>query len=415
MKSVAALHLMLALLVSCVWVCGAAKGFSGNKGLQRETPVNPKLDPDSHKLFFGKDYPDDDASKHMKPTFGHPYPALQDTSDYDKDYVKDENHDDGEWKAQMTYDLLRTKISKTHQEYIKAKQSEEDIRSQVDTAQKNEANAAQATRDAEKRAATAKETVERAQEAQRRLLAEGASGSGEGDAEARKAQAEVDAAMDAVKKEIKDLEGCRAELEAAREELRRLLAKEEERQAEANNAQAQVKLLVKQNEKLVANETMQQQQTKTRTEGKSMEGTNADQWGKESLKQKTADEVEQRELQQGEVEAQAAVLEARAREFEAEEARQKAEQAELARKAADEEARHREAQVQFEDQKRDLQHTSDELSQAAAKLKAYRHDDANSGSLRKPVGNIKNGATPANFGALPPLMMMSLVTIVFLQ
>lgn len=212
--------------------------------------------------------------------------------------------------------------------------------------------------------------------------------------------------MDKVKKEIKDLEGCRAELEAARQELKDLLAKEEERRAEFNKAQAQVKLLVKQNEKLGANSTQIQSTSK--------DGTAVDGWGKEALKHKTTDEVEQRELQQGEVEAQAAVLEARAREFEAEEARQKAEQAELARKAADEESRHREAQIQYEDQKRDLQHTADELGEAAAKLKSYRHDDNNSGSLRKApgAGNIKAGAMPVKTLSLSSLLVISVVTTV---
>jgi len=407
MKSSVAMRLLLVLQVSVMLVCGAMKGHKNSNGLQRATPVNPKLGPDSHDHFFGKDYPDDkDASKHKKPNFGHPYPALQDTSDYEKDYVKDENRDDGEWKAQMTYDLLRTKIAKTDEEYKKAKQNEEDIRAQVETAQKNEANAEQATRDAETRAAKSKEVVDRAREAQRRLIDEGAAGGKEGDDEAKKAQAEVDTAMDTVKKEIKDLEGCRAELEAARQELKELLAKEEERKAEFNKAQTQVKLLANQNQKSAANTTLQQQTNKFK-DGKTVDG-----WGKE---QKITDEVEQRELQQGEVEAQAAVLEARAREFEAEGARQKAEQAELARKAADEEAKHREAQVQYEDQERDLQHTSHELGEAAAKLKAYRHDEEQSGSLRKPTGNMKAGAKPANLGSLPSLLTMSVLMMVILQ
>jgi len=390
-------------------VCEAFQGIKSNKGLHRATPVNPKLDPDSHKLFFGKDYPDDeDSSHHTKPNFGHPYPAMQDTADYDKDYVKDENHDDGEWKAQMTYDLLRSKISKTKEEYMKAKGNEESVRSQVETAQKNEANAAQATRDAEARAARAKEAVERAQEAQRRLRDQAASGSGEGDAEARAAQAEVDAAMDKVKKEIKDLEGCRAELEAAREQLKELLAKEDERRAEAERAQAEVKLLVKQNGGKTSNSTLQQQ-----TEHNSKEGTVVDGWGKEALKKKITDEVEQKELQQGEVEAQAAVLEVRAREFEAEEARQRAEQAELSRKAADEDARHREAQVEYEDEQRELDHTSSKLDEAATKLKTFRHGDSNSGSLRKPLGNVKNSAVPANFGLLQFVLLTSVAMVPF--
>jgi len=404
MKSAVALHLLLVLQVSV-----AAMSRNSNKRLHRGTPVNPKLDPDSHKLFFGKDYPDDeDASKHAPTKFGHPYPALQDTSDYDKDYVKDENHDDGEWKAQMTYDLLRAKIAKAKEEYRKTQKNEKDIRSQVDAAKKNEANAAQATQDAEARAAKAKEGVEKAQEAQRRLQAGAASGSGEGNAEEKKAQAEVDAAMDKVKKEIKDLEGCRGELEAAREQLKELLAKEGDRRTEANKAQAEVKLLVKQNATQSTNQTKQQQQTLL----KSKEGTAVDGWGKEATKHKATDEMEQRELQQGEADAQAAVLEARAREFEAEEARQKAQQAELARKAADEEARHREAQVQFEEQKRDFKHTSDELDKAASKLKAFRGNDNNSGFLRRPGGgNIRSGAMPANFGSLLSFLVMSAMTV----
>merc|ERR1719373_1448943 len=73
--------------------------------------ISPGLEPTSHKRFFDKDYPADHravADEHYY--FGHPYPAVQDTSDYDRDFVKDENDDGGKWQVQMDYDILRRKI-----------------------------------------------------------------------------------------------------------------------------------------------------------------------------------------------------------------------------------------------------------------------------------------------------------------
>merc|ERR1711881_515397 len=74
--------------------------------------ISPAVD-SSDKKFFDKDYPADRrpvADKYY--VFDHPYPAVQDSGDYDKDYVKDENSDGGRWKAQMDYDTLRSKIRK---------------------------------------------------------------------------------------------------------------------------------------------------------------------------------------------------------------------------------------------------------------------------------------------------------------
>ena len=81
------------------------------------SPLNPNLEPKSSKKFFGKDYPVDHhpvADEHYK--FGHPYPAVMDSSDYDSDFVKDENSDGGKWDAQMNYDILRQKVTAADKE-----------------------------------------------------------------------------------------------------------------------------------------------------------------------------------------------------------------------------------------------------------------------------------------------------------
>ena len=39
-------------------------------------------------------------------------PHPQDHASFDADYVKDENSDNGEWKAQYEYDLMRSKVQK---------------------------------------------------------------------------------------------------------------------------------------------------------------------------------------------------------------------------------------------------------------------------------------------------------------
>ena len=59
--------------------------------------------------------------------FNHPYPAVQDSNDFDFDFVKDENSDGGRWAAQMEYDTLRSKIraAKNKMDALKAKMDQE--------------------------------------------------------------------------------------------------------------------------------------------------------------------------------------------------------------------------------------------------------------------------------------------------
>merc|ERR1719478_1833916 len=75
-----------------------------------------------------KDYPFDKRSitdEHY--VFDHPYPAVQDSGDFDRDFVKDENSDGGLWDAQMRYDTLRAKIikEKAKMEKLKKKMEKE--------------------------------------------------------------------------------------------------------------------------------------------------------------------------------------------------------------------------------------------------------------------------------------------------
>jgi len=60
---------------------------------------------------FEKDLKVDDRPQVGTLHFKHPYPTVQDSEDFDKDFVKDENTDNGEYTAQSEYDSLRHKVT----------------------------------------------------------------------------------------------------------------------------------------------------------------------------------------------------------------------------------------------------------------------------------------------------------------
>lgn len=90
--------------------------------------ISPELHPESSKKFFDKDYPFDKRPSADSLHFKHPYPVVQDSHDFDTDFVKDENSDNGNWKAQETYDKLRQKLAKEKRDLAKAlaKKNEEE-------------------------------------------------------------------------------------------------------------------------------------------------------------------------------------------------------------------------------------------------------------------------------------------------
>ena len=102
--------------------------------------ISPTLSPKEDSKFFGPpfpaDYPSDGnprlpISKH----FDHPYPIVQDPSNFDKDFVKDENGDNGEWEAQFTYDKLRGQIRKMKKAVDSAKKRSESERKEMSKAE----------------------------------------------------------------------------------------------------------------------------------------------------------------------------------------------------------------------------------------------------------------------------------------
>jgi len=83
--------------------------------------ISPGLHPASDKQFMGKDYPDDGRAFDVsKQGFKPPYPSVQESDEFDKDYVKDENRDNGEWSAQMEYDMARAKVRRAKADLAKA-------------------------------------------------------------------------------------------------------------------------------------------------------------------------------------------------------------------------------------------------------------------------------------------------------
>merc|ERR1719253_2462212 len=103
--------------------------------LKENKRIAPKLEPESSKKFFDKDLPDDKRPKVDVLHFKHPYPVVQDSDEFDKDFVKDENSDDGSFKAQSEYDRLRHKLLKEKADVaaaLKAKdQAEKELREAV--------------------------------------------------------------------------------------------------------------------------------------------------------------------------------------------------------------------------------------------------------------------------------------------
>merc|ERR1719498_1511523 len=103
-----------------------------------------------------KDFPFDKRSitdEHY--VFDHPYPAVQDSGDFDKDFVKDENSDGGKWETQMTYDTLRAKI-------IREKAKLEELKKKMDSEYKEWQSAKEASGATAEELEKAKKEVEAA-------------------------------------------------------------------------------------------------------------------------------------------------------------------------------------------------------------------------------------------------------------
>lgn len=178
-------------------------------GLRRQEPLSPALSPEDHDKFFDHDYPDDGRPKATKAfNFQHPFPHVQDSEDYDKDFVKDENSDGGEWKAQSVYDALRTKMQGSDAALEAAKATELSEQKKLEELMAKQKALEAAVDDAAKRAADADAAKEDAADALK----------GVG----------MDGAVAEVNKESTSLEDCKQRLAEAREKLRKQMAERDE-------------------------------------------------------------------------------------------------------------------------------------------------------------------------------------------
>jgi len=188
--------------------------------------VPPLEDVSSDKEFMSKDYPDDlrpGVRNFKRYDWDHPYPIVQEDAQYDKDYVKDENNDSGEWSAQHDYDVIRSKIAKTKSRVDDLKRRIEAMGGDIDAIRAEELAAEKAAKGAEGDADAARKN------------ANGANGN------SAKLEGEEDGAAGGVKGEMTDLEKCKEELRKVEEELKRLLREKDSKNGDANAAEMALK------------------------------------------------------------------------------------------------------------------------------------------------------------------------------
>jgi len=196
---------------------------------QQVQRISPSLDPKSDEKFFKTDYPDDLKPK-ARDAFQYPHPIVQDSGEYDRDYIKDENSDGGEWKAQETYDKIRSKIAEVAAAEVKAQKKDEDAKEVYEAAKKAEAEAAEKVKEAKDNAEQGHEKVKKAKEsAEEAEKAEEKAGNSTTGAQS----SAVEEAVKSVEKEMKDLENCKKQLADAQAKLKELMgenanAKEEQ-------------------------------------------------------------------------------------------------------------------------------------------------------------------------------------------
>merc|ERR1719478_1660884 len=102
--------------------------------------VHPKID-ESHDRFFRRNFPDDHSPANSGHFDSHPYPTVQESDAYEKDYVTDRNDDGGYWDAHMKYDNLKNKLAKEKQELVDALKDEVDAKEDLEKAKADEEKA----------------------------------------------------------------------------------------------------------------------------------------------------------------------------------------------------------------------------------------------------------------------------------
>lgn len=196
--------------------------------------IDPELRPESDGEFFKKDYPVDDAHGHELKT-KHPYPVVQPSDTFDKDYVKDENNnkmDGAAWdnmlkhgrdikKAAEEVEKLKEKVKKAKEDASKAEdklaKGAKDVKEAEDALDK-----AAAEKKKEEPATTSKREESTTPKPPKTTTL------------APEQPIDTDGAAKQVDNELGDLERCQEELRIAKEKLEKL-------QKEAAEAQAAMK------------------------------------------------------------------------------------------------------------------------------------------------------------------------------
>lgn len=319
----------------------------------------------SDKKFFGKDYPFDRrpaADKYYQ--FSHPYPAVQDSGDYDADFVKDENSDGGRWQAQMEYDTLRAKIRAAKEKLGELKEKmekeyEEWMRSKV-TDKKSSEDAEKASKDA----GSAKSEADKAEQKVNEL--EGHSGK-----DGTKVGGKIGDAVKKVQKEMDDLEKCKKTLAEAKSRLKKLLKEKEDFEIRRMKAKAEKE---KKKAKL-------EEERKKRIE--------------EKKKRKAAGEKAKDDAEDEEEEAAKKAAE------EAEEDEDGFDEEAWNKKLTREKNEHAEALNNYNKELNDVKKTEDQLARAAENLRKFRRPpyvDAN--------GGVYNEERSSAFSARVPLALV---------
>lgn len=260
-------------------------------GQLRVEGIHPKLDHASSDKF-GEDYPLDKravADEHHKSRFGHPYPAVQDSDDFDKDFVNDENSDGGAWDAQMRYDALRSKIQGAKEKMEKLKRKMEQDYESWTRAEQEASNLEDTLGKAKRDAEVARNAADAAAKRVNNL-----EGSSQNDG--TEVGGAIGHAIGDVKKEMEDLQKCKEALARAKEKLKVLLKRRaEEKDAEEKKSKtekaAKAKQLQQEKEQGHKNkkEKKEDEQSKSK-KGKSKEATNEDAKNKDTREEDAREE-----------------------------------------------------------------------------------------------------------------------------
>lgn len=211
-------------------------------GSGRIVPALEEPADDHH--FFKHDYPRD-RQPVMEDKWSHPFPIVQDTDDYEKDYVKDENSDGGRWKLDMEYNTLRSRLVAARAAKMQAAEAVNETGGRLrleEGAKSRLQKALEAKNAALREAELALETAEAKYNAAKSVSSNA-----------------VDKQEKVVARESKKAAECRAELEKARAHLRdmqeqRVKAEDELRESIAEEEVAEARQLEKEQDEAALEE-----------------------------------------------------------------------------------------------------------------------------------------------------------------